>query len=505
MVTMPRAVFRCDASPMIGGGHLSRCLALAEALAAAGWRIGFAVSPETAAIVPGVAAADFSMLELSGGAEDEPAAMRGNYPEGADLLVIDHYQRDVHFESACRDFARQILVMDDATGRQHDCDLLVDAAAGDRSIYSGKVPARAGLLLGPAYTLVRHSFIARRGEALSRRDGEPVKDILVSVGAADSLNVTPVVLEVLEPYAEQISITVALSSHAPHLDELRGKLRGRTRLVLDGDMPLLISEADLAIGAAGASAYERAVLGLPSIIITVADNQRGVAKMLAAAGAALSTGDFDTELPTRLAALFKRLIDDSPGRTRMTQAAAALVDGRGTLRLLAVLANASRSIDRPPVRLRLAESDDRDFLLNLQRSPGTRRHARNAAPPTAEEHAEWFMRTLADCDRILSVIEADGSRAGMLRLDRLKNEAGALAFEISIAVCPQFHGRGIATTALALARRLQPGAMFEAEVLTENSASQALFRKAGFRQVSASRFRQWPHDCPSPATPTVLN
>jgi UDP-2,4-diacetamido-2,4,6-trideoxy-beta-L-altropyranose hydrolase len=333
---MPSALFRCDASSTIGGGHLSRCLALAEALSAAGWRVGFATDAETAAMVPN-GVADFSLLKVSGDVADEAAAMRLHHPEGVDLLVVDHYQRDLRFESACREFAQRILVMDDATGRKHDCDLLVDAAAGDRSAYSGKVPARAALLLGPAYALVRRSFVARRSEALRRRDRGPMTDILVSFGATDPSNVTPVALDALASYAEKVTITVALSSHAPHLDEVRGKLSGRMRLALDADMTLLMSEADLAIGAAGVTSYERAVLGLPSIIVTLAENQREIFRLVIESGAAIDGGKFDGDFAARLRAVLDTFLHAPDMRIRMTKQASALVDDAGSQRIVSVV------------------------------------------------------------------------------------------------------------------------------------------------------------------------
>lgn len=493
---IPRALFRCDASPAVGAGHATRCLALAEALAAAGWRVGFAGGPDTAATVPAIAEGGFSVHELSGAAEDEPAALRDYCADGVDLLVVDHYQRDIHFEEACRGWAGQILVMDDATGRQHDCDFLVDAAASDGSVYAGGVPAQARLLLGPAYALMRRAFSERRPDALRRRDGRRVENILVSFGATDPRNATPIALDALANLADSISITVALSSRAPHLDEVRRKLRGRMQLALDADMATLMSEADLAIGAAGASSYERAVLGLPSIVITLADNQCGITELLTGAGAAIGVGRFDGSLSVRLAQVTAELMN-AAARRHMAEAAATLVDERGPQRLLAELAGRSSARDGSSVRLRAAERSDEEWLLELQRTPQTRRFARNAAVPTAEEHANWMARTLADAAIFLLLIEVNGERAGLVRLDRLKSERENAAFEISVVVCPRLHGRGIASAALSLARRLQPVAVFDAEILPENAASQRLFARANFRKVSATCYRQLAQDVES--------
>ena len=88
-----------------------------------------------------------------------------------------------------------ILVFDDATGRDHDCDMIVDAAASNEECYAGYVPARARVLTGPAYALVRRSFVTHRATALARRDGRPVQEILVSCGATDPGNATAAVLE----------------------------------------------------------------------------------------------------------------------------------------------------------------------------------------------------------------------------------------------------------------------------------------------------------------------
>ncbi len=336
-MTAPLALFRCDASPTIGAGHVTRCLALAEALSETGWRISFVVGPETEPTVPALTASGFKMRML-GNAGHEFEALRTEALGHADLLVVDHYQCDAALERGCRSFACKILVLDDATGRDHDCDVLIDAAAAGPDAYAGHVPAHARVLTGPAYALMRRSFVLHRAAALARRDGRPVREILVSCGATDPANATSLVLDALDDVARDVAVNVVLSSRAPQVEGIRRQLRGNTRLVLDADnMADLMTNADLAIGAPGASAYERAVLGLPSILVTLAGNQLGIARLMEKAGAAVDGGVLDEGFVPRLRRLVERLRADGGARTRLAQAASALIDGRGaTLVLKAV-------------------------------------------------------------------------------------------------------------------------------------------------------------------------
>src|SRR6185295_12301602 len=96
----PTVVFRCDASPKIGAGHVTRCLALAEEFERAGWNVVFAAGHETLVTVPALEAAGFktALIDAEG---EETNEMARRFTAGADLLVVDHYGRDASFERAC--------------------------------------------------------------------------------------------------------------------------------------------------------------------------------------------------------------------------------------------------------------------------------------------------------------------------------------------------------------------------------------------------------------------
>jgi len=332
-VSAPLVVFRCDGGPQIGAGHVTRCLALAEAFEAAGWASAFAVGPDTLKAVPALAVTGLPVVLLDPGVDDA-FALRQSFPDGCTLAVIDHYGRDERNERSLRGWAQRILAFDDGTGRRHDCDFLLDSAADD-SAYRGLVPEQARLLLGPRYALVRQAFLTRRASALSRRDGREISEVLVSFGATDPWNATVRVLGPITTALPKARITVVLSSAAPHLASLRHEWGAQVDFALDVlDMAAVMERADLAIGASGASSYERAVLGLPTIAVVCADNQKGLSALIVKNGAAIDGGELGDGLPNRLMAILNGLSKHPSRLSRTAQAAAGMVDGLGAGRVI---------------------------------------------------------------------------------------------------------------------------------------------------------------------------
>lgn len=145
------AVFRADASSVLGGGHVMRCLTLAGALSDAGWTCAFAARPGAADAVPALARSGYDVVTLDGAEADEPGVLARRWPEGPDWLVVDHYGLGADFETSCRPWARNIMVLDDLADRTHDCEVLLDQNLGrENGAYSALVPEGCGVLLGPA-------------------------------------------------------------------------------------------------------------------------------------------------------------------------------------------------------------------------------------------------------------------------------------------------------------------------------------------------------------------
>jgi UDP-2,4-diacetamido-2,4,6-trideoxy-beta-L-altropyranose hydrolase len=435
-----------------------RALALADALRESGWSCTLAVNPDVCKTVPALAES-WHRIETVGNSDQPP--MR----EPIDLLVVDHYGLDAAFERACRPLARHLLVIDDLADRDHDTDILVDPTPGqapDR--YRGRVAPKTRCLTGPAYAPLRPQFQAARG---SRRDaGDRVERVLVAAGAVDRTGLTRRAIEGARRALPEAWIDVVGAG--------RGVDRADERVrFLDNvsDMASLYGDADICIGAVGVSALERCCVGLPTLAVITADNQRLVAQGLSDAGAIGLLGEDGAVDAGTIAEAMSDLTPDSRGA--MTQAGRDLCDGRGLQRIQLAIAGVDTA---EPIGLRLAGPADGGLMYDWQCNPRTRRYARNSAPPSPEEHARWLSEVLNDPNRVLMMVCEEGSPIGVLRFDALQNGAR----EVSIYMKPNIQGRGYGRRSLVLGRKLFSNITIEAEILPGNIASRRAFEAAGF-------------------------
>lgn len=337
---MKRAVFRFDAGPTLGAGHAARCLTLADGLAAAGWDIAFAVGPGTVEVAPALKG---RVCHALAAAPAEEAAEMGSRVGPCDLLVVDHYGRDAEFERACRAFAKRVLVIDDLADRPHDCDWLLDPTLGRQAAnYAPLMPKGCRLLLGPDHALLDPRFAMLRPESLSRRRRlkGPVR-LLVSFGGTDPHDLSARALDAAARASLPVSIDVVLGTGASGAETVRAaaaRLGGRAMVAVGvTDMPARMAAADLALGAAGGTSWERCCLGLPALVVIVADNQRLIAAALAEAGAAEVLGDHADVDAAAIAAALSRLCADPARLAAMSARAAAVCDGLGVRRVVQAL------------------------------------------------------------------------------------------------------------------------------------------------------------------------
>jgi UDP-2,4-diacetamido-2,4,6-trideoxy-beta-L-altropyranose hydrolase len=354
-----KIVFRVDASLQIGTGHVMRCLTLADALRERGAHCTFICRPHAGHLLELIAqrghlAAALPQLQdqeqgalvlasepahaawLGTGWDDDTQDTLRSLDDGVvDWLIVDHYALDHRWEQVLRPRCRRLMVIDDLADRVHDCDVLLDQTLG-RHIedYLSLIPASCQVLCGSCYALLRPEFAAARAYSLGRRRVPQLRQLLITMGGVDKDNVTGTVLDALRSSSlpTQYQITVVMGATAPWLAQIQHQVQSMpvATQVRAGvtDMARLMADCDLAIGAAGATSWERCCLGLPSIMLILADNQRQVAQSLKQAGAALLVErmhDVDKQLPKLLQSLF----EDPVALLAMSKSAANAVQGHG--------------------------------------------------------------------------------------------------------------------------------------------------------------------------------
>lgn len=262
---------------------------------------------------------------------------------GASLLVVDHYALDAVWHRQMRQVVGAIAVIDDLPGRIHDCDILIDQNIGHGpALYADRVPAGIPVLAGANFAPVQAAFAHLRAASLERRKSVDVpRVLLVSLGGADPDDVTTAVLRALRPPLGFDAVHVVLSGIARHLAGVRDEVARHDSVTLHvdtRDMPALMAQADLSIGAAGVTAIERCVLGLPTLMVVVADNQIEAADRMADLGAVCLLGNTSDITAQSMHETLCAFVQDTAGSLRaMSNAAAALCDGQGLDRIAPAL------------------------------------------------------------------------------------------------------------------------------------------------------------------------
>ncbi|MHA7879269.1 MAG: UDP-2,4-diacetamido-2,4,6-trideoxy-beta-L-altropyranose hydrolase [Saccharospirillum sp.] len=355
---------RADANNRIGTGHVMRCLALADEAQKRRCNVVFILSSSLKYLTDRLRRSGHEVVSLAvaaGHTVDGPYSHSHWLPHsehadamatlqaltqhtmaagrGPELVVVDHYALGGPWEAVMQRIA-PILVIDDLNDRPHEAAWVLDQTVGKvEADYLTWVSDSTRLLLGPQFALLRPEFASHRATSLAHRQTHrAVPRLLVTLGGTDRENVTERVLVALSLARIPCQVCVVMGFENPNATRLRdvaaqGRLDASLLDRVD-DMAALMTESDLCIGAAGATSWERCALGLPSLTVTLADNQLAIAKGLDDAGAAKNFGVLSPDRIPELAETLLDLMRDPGTLYRMSQNASTLCDGRGVSRVL---------------------------------------------------------------------------------------------------------------------------------------------------------------------------
>ena len=361
---MVKVLFRTDASTRIGTGHVMRCLTLARALREKGAECAFVGREHPGNVFDLLGKEDFTTHRLpvphklvetnenSNTPRTDYAAWLGVTSEQdasdclavigrsqPDWLVVDHYALDATWEKVLKPHVSKIMVIDDLADRVHRCDVLLDQNLGrSPEDYIGRVPSHCQMMIGPHYVLLRDEFSKFRGKSLQRRQSGQLRRILVSLGGADQGNITSVVIAALEASSlpDATIIDIVVGGACPHCEviiEQSSQSRFETSVSVNvSDMAMRMADADLAIGAAGGTTWERFCMGLPALLISLAKNQEQFLEPLMESGAIRFTEV--SNLKEEIEFFCKEVHQFPEKLIEMSEKAALLIDGKGVGRVV---------------------------------------------------------------------------------------------------------------------------------------------------------------------------
>lgn len=496
-----RLAFRVDASLEIGSGHLARCCSLGQALVDLGWQVVYvvrrldAVSERLLAnqLAPTVLWLDQPEVAYSTPLDDVPAhhawarvdalqdardSVKALKVFDPDWVIVDHYAFDSRWHNRVQsDLGCYIGAIDDLGDRSLNVNLLIDQNwEADHGLkYAGCLAAGAEVLFGPRFALLSKGY----RHARRYRFSEEVKSIGIFLGGTDVANYSLVALRAcLEGAHFAGDIELMVRSTHPHLQALvaYGACWSQVRITLDQpDLASFFARHDLQIGAGGGATWERCCIGVPSVLVAFAENQRRVVDGVVGLGLASKA-----EPPNMdgFARAVRGLIGDALSRQRMAADGPTLVDGWGCMRV-------ALTLSRDRVTLRRATQEDVDTAYLWQNAGSTRRFFRDPRAVSWDVHVEWWSRTIERHDRHLLIGVVGSCDIGVVRFDLVQPDE----VEVSLYLAPELTGLGLGPALLRAARSWVSSELPQvrricADVDTGNSRSARAFEAAGYSQSS---------------------
>lgn len=476
----PSLIIRADAGPRIGTGHVMRCLALAQAWRRRGGGVLFVTTPMALALETRLQAEGMHIAHNTAqpGSDEDAVQTRDlvRYLRNA-WVVLDGYHFSTDYQRIVKESGQPLLVLDDHGHAQQYCaDIILNQNLHAHSITYTYRTTHTRLLLGARYLLLRQEFLL--AQQRPREMSAEARKILVTFGGSDSENVTGKVIRALqEVMLPGLEAAVVVGGSNPHMEQLQVAIANSPfpiRLEHNVmDLVPLMSWADIAISAAGSTTWELAFMGLPSLVVVVADNQRAIADQLERKGVVRNLGwnrnmtsqDIAYQLSTVGASITLRRL--------MAQRGPTVVDGYGAARVIMAMRG-------DPLRLQRAKDSHCHLLWAWANDPDVRTVSFSSAPIPWQEHVQWFHAKLQDPSCLFFIaIDSEDVPVGQVRYD-LK---GSYAL-ISLSLDRRQRNKGYGSTLLRLSAQTlfatTTHTVIHAYVKPENQASVRAFERASY-------------------------
>lgn len=328
-------VFRVDSSNFIGTGHLYRCLHLANCFREN--NIYFICKKHPYNL--NQKATEYNLIEIENGNDieinldiqtwlgeneikdaDKVIKVLKEIDINVDWLIVDHYAISSKWENKLRDFAKKILVIDDFTTRNHNCDVILNQQISERvgnNEYKKVVPEDCRICCGNDYLILNKEYFKYKN--ITKKHNKILSNIVIFMGGADTLNTTQPILETCIEFNKKIKhpkiILDVIIGRANKNYKLFKRYEEKYEFVkIHYDIPFigdLLFKCDLSIGAIGTTCYERCVTLTPSLCVCVAENQMTILDKFIKAGVMKYLGTINDNYLEKLNNILELVIENT--------------------------------------------------------------------------------------------------------------------------------------------------------------------------------------------------
>lgn len=337
--------FRVDYGGLIGRGHLSRCLALAEAFKEKKIEPVFvirqrpSIKEEKLAFkvvwLPEVSDAPSTNPDtwIAGSEEKEAQEFLSLIPEGS-LVVLDHYALGVKFQKAIRLGKHKLILFQDILG-EYFADVLINYNVGSENLYQALSGSSGKLLTGPLYAPLKSDYF--KEHKLRWLPETQVSAVGIYLGGIERKHLEKFakVFSEMDYFTDKrVEWVVNTEDEKSFLKTITKNLNVNYHVRIPGLIEIY-NKVQLFIGACGVSFLERACLGLWQLNFLVADNQKNIAKHIEDENLGILLGDIRMLGKEEMKQSILQALEAPVNlRTNQVNKVFNLVDGLGAARIV---------------------------------------------------------------------------------------------------------------------------------------------------------------------------
>lgn len=328
---------RTDANDKIAMGHLVRCMSIARQLRKKHLEVVFILSENNAEEF--IIENGFRLICLNNHYDEKEQELASLLElvrrEKIDRLLIDSYEVTNEYMRRLKEICKTVYI-DDYNQFKYPVDMIVNYTYGaDFELYRANGYKREQILLGSKYVPLRPEFAQSR--IMIKQD---IKSVFLSTGGTDHYNVMVCLLKKLQKSQLKDVIKYVITGKFYKYKEELATLCKQDSTICNyhdiQDVHSIMCKSDLAITAGGTTLSELCACGIPTICLSIADNQHSGIKAYAKAEMIFYAGDIRDKKDKTLenvVCMAEYLNSNEAVRKKMGEKAKKVVDGKGASRI----------------------------------------------------------------------------------------------------------------------------------------------------------------------------